>query len=220
MPQGLLRGPERHLLLSGNTDRLAENLARYSIHRLLRCCINREKDHLIGQTEARTQAMKKMLGSAVAMRLKDAADAPARPTAGGLQGCLDLRRMVPVILNNEDAPRLAGNLESPFRPTVSCQHRLGRPEINPQGFRHRNDRQTVDDVMNTRNLKADGPQPPSCSETPVLALSSFRLDRHRSDLGVIRQTVGHPPPANLAQKSAHPRIISAADESSLRNDPL
>ena len=86
-----------------------------SRNRLLACGVNGEHDQHIRMVEGPREILLQSLRPRVAVRLKNRHDTPVARMAGCAQGCDDLCRMMPVIVDHQDTPVLSFNLESAVR---------------------------------------------------------------------------------------------------------
>ena len=117
--------------------------------------IDIEDDELIRFIKSGRKIVEEGGGAAVAMRLKDGNDPPLPALAGGIERCLDLRRVVPVVIDDHDAANFVLDLKAALHPAkiFKAGRDCRKAEAELHGGCGRG--QGVEDIMVARHLEGD-----------------------------------------------------------------
>ena len=138
-------------------DGRRERVDRDARNRVLAGRVDVRQHDVIGAGERRTEGVHQRRRSGKAMRLKGD-DNPSPERTGGLEHRGDLGRVVSVVVDDEDAVRLAANVEPPLRAAKVPEAGRGLLEGHAQ-FRGDGDRgQRVLQVVPARHLQRQRPQ--------------------------------------------------------------
>ena len=126
-------GDEARGTVPARRRRVGHERARHAFARRLARAVDGRHEEDVRVQEHRPEVRREVLRAGVEMRLEERDDAPVRVRlAGGRERRGDLRRVVRVVVDHDDAARLAFLLESPDHAREFLERAGGDPERNRQ----------------------------------------------------------------------------------------
>src|SRR5262245_13054521 len=147
----------------------------------------------------------------VAVRLEDDDEAPSQPLARGPEGRLDLRRVMAVVVDHEDAAALAADLEASVDACEPGERPRDPRERDVELAAHRDRRQAVEHVVAPRNAQLDAAERLAGAPRRVAPCETVQLHLRRAELRVAAEPVRDVPPLEAWQDRAHARIVRAQE---------
>src|SRR5690242_14090612 len=197
-----------------------QSAARYSFDRVLACRINISNQQDIGAVKGARKIILQVARAGVTMWLKQS-DYSSAGRSRRRKRSLYFCRMMTVIIYHQHRALLSFDLESALCTAETSQHRCDRFKLDAQIQPHRDRRQRLVDIVQTRHCKLDRPQ-----------LLSKRADRKlRSEIGVqvyprsrniglSRRPKADYPPSQLRDDRLYVRIVQTRNNRSIKRNAI
>src|SRR6056297_1509322 len=147
--------------------------------------IYRHQDQHVGLVERPCKVIEQGVRPGIAMGLKNHDQPPARPALpDSVEGRLDLRGMMAIVVYDLDAPRIALYFESALNALEVLQGELDLFKRDVYLHANGDSGQGVIDVMEPRQVQRDPAQRPAVIIDRKPALNGFKPEIHSLDIGL------------------------------------
>ena len=173
----------------------------------------------VGLVEGLAEVVPQRLGAREAVRLEEHDRAPlARAAAERLEGHADLGRVVAVVVDHQDALRLAAHLEAPVDAGEGLEAGADRVEghVEVEAHRHRGER--VRDVVGAGHGQGHPAERPAVEGGGVARAGRRELEVAGGDARLGGEAVGHHPPLDPRQDVLHRGVVEAQHRAAVEGD--
>src|SRR6056297_89041 len=174
-----------HILVAVMPDAFGQSMMVNPFDYRLAGRIYRHQDQHVGLVERPCKVIEQGVRPGIAMGLKNHDQPPARPAlSDSVEGRLDLRGMMAIVVYDLDAPRIALYFESALNALEVLQGELDLFKRDVYLHANGDSGQGVIDVMEPRQVQRDPAQRPAVIIDRKPALNGFKPEIHSLDIGL------------------------------------
>jgi hypothetical protein len=177
-----------------------------------------DNDH-VGLVEGARELVEQIAGARVAVGLKGDDDAAVVGALSGVERGFDFSRMMAVVVDQRDAPRLSHDRKAPSDAPERGEGLLGEIERHLELVGDGDDREAILHVVRSRHVHHEFTErfaAPVCVKVRAKAVVPKGF---RAVVGLGRHAVGHVPARNARQDVLHVRVIEAHHGKAIKRHP-